>query len=272
MRDTRGTKLIGTLTALALLAGCATTSTPEAAKISPPTTLEAVGQLSPRIPFPKGYLDPKALPDSLALLPPPPAVGTAAKAADEEAFKASLATPEPRWTLAASDADLTSWAHIIASFEPIVGTSLSDGSKPNTEMLLRRSITDAALSTYKAKNYYQRERPFVENNASTCQPQDEPALRKDGSYPSGHTAIGWMLALVLTELFPGQQDAILQRGYDYGQSRVVCRAHWMSDTVSGRTISAATFARLQSDPVFQAQLALAKSELDKSELDKAQPR
>ena len=258
-----GTRLIGTLAALTLLAGCATTSAPEVAKISPPTTLAAVGQLSPSIPFPKGYLDPKALPDSLALLPPPPAAGTDSKAADEEAFKATLDAPQPRWALAASDAELNSWAHIVSSFEPIVGTSLSDGSKPHAEMLLRRSITDAALSTYEAKNHYQRVRPFVENNVSTCLPQDEPALRKDGSYPSGHTAIGWMLALVLTELFPDKQDALLQRGYDYGQSRVVCRAHWMSDTVSGRTITSATFARLHSDPVFEAQLDLARAELGK---------
>lgn len=262
LTDFRG---VTTLTAAVLLAGCATSSPPAASSVPvPPTTLEAVGALSPHIPFPKGYLDPKALPDSLALLPPPPAAGTAAKAADEEAFKAGLAAPAERQALAASDADLSSWAHIVGSFEAIVGTSLSDGSKPHTEMLLRRTISDAALSTYKAKNHYQRVRPFVENNGTTCRPQDEPSLRKDGSYPSGHTAIGWMLALALTDLVPAKQDALLQRGYDFGQSRVVCRAHWMTDTVSGRTISAATFARLQSDPTFKAQRELARAELAKA--------
>ncbi|WP_199555162.1 acid phosphatase [Sandaracinobacteroides hominis] len=255
---------IGALLALGLLAGCATTATTSVtAPPVPPTSIEAVGMLSPSIPFPKGYLDPKALPDSLALLPPPPAAGTAAKAADEEAFKAGMAAPAERQALAAADADLSSWAHIVSSFEPIVGTSLSDGSNPHTEMLLRRSIADAGVSTGKAKAHYQRVRPFVENNVGTCRPQDEPALRKDGSYPSGHTAIGWMMALVLTDLFPDKADAILQRGYDFGQSRVVCRAHWMTDTVSGRTISAATYARLQSDPTFKAQRELARAELAK---------
>lgn len=241
--------------ALGLLAGCATTSA------SPPTSPEAVGMISSSIPFPKGFLDPAALPDSLALLPPPPADGTSAKAADEEAFRAGAAAPAERQALAAADADLSSWAQIISSFEPIVGTSLSDGSKPNVEMLLRRAVTDSALSTYGAKNHYQRVRPFVQHNTGTCRPEDEASLRTDGSYPSGHTAIGWMLALVLTDLFPGQQDAILQRGYDFGQSRVVCRAHWMSDTVSGRTIAAATYARLQSDPTYEAQRDLARREV-----------
>ena len=37
---------------------------------------------------------------------------------------------------------------------------------------------------------YQRARPFVENGAPTCTPEDEADLRGNGSYPSGHTAIG----------------------------------------------------------------------------------
>lgn len=250
---------------LGLLAACATPAT-SPKTIAPPTTLEAVGMLSaaipfPTIPFPKGFLAPGDLPDSAALLPPPPADGSAAKAADEEAFQTAMAAPAERKALAASDADLSSWAHIIGSFEPIVGLSLSDGSKPNVEMLLRRAITDGAMATYGAKNRYRRARPFMEHNSGTCSPKDEPALRKDGSYPSGHTAIGWMLALVLTDLFPDKQVPLFQRGYDFGQSRVVCGVHWMSDTVSGRTIAAITYARLQSDPVFSAQRDLARKEV-----------
>ena len=56
----------------------------------------------------------------------------------------------------------------------------------------------------------------------------------------------------------------LKRGYAYGQSRVVCRAHWQSDTTAGRVMASATFARLQSDPTFAAQLGLARTEMAKS--------
>ena len=65
-----------------------------------------------------------------------------------------------------------------------------------------------------------------------------------------------MLAPVLTDLVPEKQDEILKRGFDYGQSRVVCRVHWLSDTTAGRLIASATFARLQSDPTFRVQLKL----------------
>lgn len=241
------------------LGGCATSVTQTAAAL-PPVTVEKVGVISEAIPLPRGYLAPTSLPDSLALLPPPPAAGGAAKAADEDAFRAAQGASEARFALAASDADLN-WPHVVLSFEPLVGTSLSDGTKPHTEMLLRRAMADAGLSTYKAKMHYQRVRPFVENGGGSCTPKDEEALRKDGSYPSGHTAIGWMLALVLAEVAPEHADAVLRRGYDFGVSRVVCRVHWQSDTVAGRVIASATFARLQADPVFEAQLEQARREM-----------
>jgi acid phosphatase (class A) len=128
-------------------------------------------------------------------------------------------------------------------------------------MLLQRTMIDAGLGTYKAKTHYARQRPFMVMGSETCSPQDEPALRKDGSYPSGHSSIGWAWALVLTEVAPDRTDALLQRGREFGESRVVCRAHWRSDVAAGRLVASGVVARLQSDPVFAAQLALAKNEV-----------
>src|SRR5450631_3598593 len=55
----------------------------------------------------QGYLDPKALPDSLVLIPPPPTAGSAALAADEEVAKSTFPLRgTPRFALAASDFDL----------------------------------------------------------------------------------------------------------------------------------------------------------------------
>jgi acid phosphatase (class A) len=49
-----------------------------------------------------GYLQPEALPNSLTLLPPPPVVGSAALALDEEVSRKNLALRgTPRWNLAA---------------------------------------------------------------------------------------------------------------------------------------------------------------------------
>ena len=207
----------------------------------------------------KGYLDTAALPNSLALLPAPPAADSPEYAADQAAFQATRSlSGSPRWALATTDADIHFPPDL---FSCALGVAITKEATPNLVVLLRRSLTDAGLATYTAKKHYQRERPFMVNNAGTCTPGDEPMLRKDGSYPSGHTSIGWTWALLLAEVAPEQQGPLLARGYAYGQSRVICGAHWQSDVTAGRVIASGVVARLHADPDFRAQIEAAKTEV-----------
>lgn len=211
--------------------------------------------------LPPGYLARDALPDSLALLPPPPPPGSAAFARDEEVSKAmTRAADSPRWKLAASDADLH-FPHALSAFGCALGVAPDAARTPALYRLLGRMAIDVGLSTYKAKDHYQRTRPFVAHGNGTCFPADEPMLRKDGSYPSGHSALGWGWALVLAELDPARADAILQRGRDFGQSRLVCNVHWASDVDAGRLVASATVARLHADAGFRSDLEAARMEL-----------
>ena len=86
-------------------------------------------------------------------------------------------------------------------------------------------------------------------------------LRTDGSYPSGHSALGWGWALVLAEVHPQRADALFQRGRDFGQSRLICDAHWQSDIDAGRVIASATIARLHADEAFRSDLDAARAEV-----------
>lgn len=224
-----------------------------------PSSNSGVPQLPPETP--KGYLAPADLPDSLALLPPPPAPGSAAMARDEEVSTAMARAPgTPRFNQAASDADLHP-PHVFSTFACAAGVVPDRQKTPVLLRLLGKSMIDVGLATYKAKNHYQRTRPFVAHGNATCFPPDESALRKDGSYPSGHSAIGWGSALILAEIVPSHADAILQRGRNFGQSRLVCNAHWASDVDAGRMIASATVARLHADTVFRNDLAAARREL-----------
>jgi acid phosphatase (class A) len=119
----------------------------------------------------------------------------------------------------------------------------------------------AGLSTYKAKDHYQRTRPFVAFKTASCTPDEDAKLAKDGAYPSGHSAVGWSWALVLAEVAPQRSDALLQRGRAFGQSRGICGAHWQSDIEAGRLIGAATVARLHTHAGFTAQLTAARDEV-----------
>ena len=129
--------------------------------------------------------------------------------------------------------------------------------------MLRRVLTDAALSTSATKKHYARVRPFMVNNEPNCTPDDEDYLRLDGSYPSGHTAIGWSWSLVLCELFPEKTNALLARGREFGESRIICNVHWYSDIVAGRLIGAAVAARLHADPEFKSDLKAVRREISK---------
>jgi acid phosphatase (class A) len=245
-------KIILVLWGIAVIAGCAAGHEAQSKPV-------AVPEIHPGILA--GYLQPDALPDSLALLPLPPAEGSAAKALDEEVHRESLALRgTPRWKLAAEDANLV-FTQAAGTFSCALGALITEQDTPHLYMLLRRTLADAGLSTYKAKNHYSRTRPFVLNNEPTCTPDEEEHLKKDGSYPSGHTALGWAWALILAEIAPDRADAILARGRAFGESRVVCNVHWHSDVVEGRFMGAATVARLHGDPAFGAELEAAKAEL-----------
>lgn len=235
-----------------VLTGCATG--PGASR--KPT---AVPEIAPG--FLAGYLPKSALPDSLALLPPPPAEGSAAFAADEDAYQTTRRLRDtPRWMLAVQDAklDFPDPAH---TFSCALGTAITEEHTPSLYMIMRRALVDGGMATAAAKKHYQRLRPFMAHNEPSCTPQDEPQLRKSGSYPSGHSAAGWTWALILAEVAPERSDSILQRGYAFGQSRVICGVHWQSDVTEGRVIGASAVARLHSDPVFLADLQAAKVEV-----------
>ena len=209
-----------------------------------------------------GYLDSADLPLRLALLGAPPKPGSAALARDEEARRAALALRgTAREKLAAADAEL-SFPGPAKAFSCAMGTPITEKSTPHLYTLMQRTLTDAGGSTYAGKNAYNRTRPFVAHNEGTCRKDMEPLLRTDGSWPSGHSAAGWAWGLLLAEIQPARATELMTRGLSFGQSRVICDAHWQSDVDAGRIMGAATVASLHSNPAFLADLAAAKKEVE----------
>lgn len=249
------------LAAIAVVAGCE-----GAKKRNEPA---AVPEVRPG--FLAGYLPPKDLPNARTLLPAPPAAGSAALALDEEATRNALVLRDtPRWALAAEDANLM-FPRAAGTFSCALGTAITEQDSPHLYVLLRRSLTDAGLATYSAKSHYSRARPFVVNRQPTCAPDDEARLIQDGAYPSGHSAIGWAWALILSEVAPERTDAIVARGQAFGDSRLICNVHWQSDVVQGRLVGAAVVARLHGDAAFRADLEAAKAEFAAARTAKLPP-
>ena len=228
--------------------------------------LAQAGEAQPKVTDPHfkiapGYLKQSDLPNSLMLLGPPPAMDSAALARDEEARKATIPLRNAeRWKLAHTDADLA-FPQAADNFSCAMGVRIDSKQTPRLYAMMQKMLSDFGLSTYGVKNKYNRVRPFVVHNEATCRADQEAILRGDGSYPSGHTAAGWGWALVFAQINPERTDALLKRGIEFGQSRVICDAHWQSDVDAGRIMGAATVARLQTDPDFLADLKAAKAEV-----------
>ena len=220
---------------------------------------EPVPEIAPG--FLKGYLTKEEIPNSAALVPPPPALGSAAATLDQDVAREALMLRDtPRWKVAALDAGLREGTAVTA-FSCALGVPLNAADTPHTYLMLRRVLTDAGLATGAAKREYRHARPFMMDYSPICTPALEDDLRKDGSYPSGHSSIGWAWALTLAQAAPRQADAILKRGLEFGESRLVCNVHWESDVVEGRTVGAATFAKLNANADFLRDLALARDEI-----------
>ena len=133
----------------------------------------------PRLPpgMAPGYLALDAVPDSAALLPPAPAKGSGTDARDKAAAKAALAAHStPRWTFAASDADLFS-PKATGALSCAAGFEISPQTTPKLDKLLRRTIIDFGFATYRAKQKFNRDRPFETNKRPICTPDQDAMLR-----------------------------------------------------------------------------------------------
>ena len=211
----------------------------------------------------EGYLPQKALPDSLKLVPSAPVPGSAEEHRDIDVSLKSLELRgTARWELAKKDANLH-FPEAAHTFECALGLPVDEKRTPHLYLLLRRTVADASFATYSAKDHYRRVRPFMLNRVPVCTPGKEKHLRANGSYPSGHSAIGWAWALILAEIAPAHADAILTRGRAYGYSRVVCNVHWMSDVQEGRMVAAAVVAKLHANASFIRDLEAAKKEVER---------
>jgi acid phosphatase (class A) len=249
----RGVTLLALAGLLAWFVGCR--------NVVPPATGGREGTSAAAAAKGPGYLLPEERPDSIALIPPPPAPGTPEFAADEAVYRRLSALQDTvRWQLAASDANLK-FPHAANVFACAIGIEVTEATTPRLYALLRRTVIDAGQSTYKAKEKYNRGRPFEVTGDPICVPADEQLLRNNASYPSGHASLGYVWGEVFAELLPEDAAAVRTRAYQFGQSRVVCRVHYQSDVDAGRAVGQAVIERLHQDPEFIADMAAAKVEM-----------
>jgi acid phosphatase (class A) len=209
-------------------------------------------------------LDSLQMPNAVHFLPPPPDTASAAFQYDRAQYRWGLEQRKDPVRLAIAVGDAV-WSidNICKIYSGVLGIDISRENTP----AIYRMLTLGLLTTDQAgklpKNHYMRTRPYVFFNEPTIYPSDEKWLRTNGSYPSGHTILGWSAALLLTEVAPDKADTILARGYMYGQSRVIAGYHWQSDVDAARLVASAAVARLHADKRFIKLMKKARKEYKK---------
>lgn len=209
---------------------------------------------------------PQQMPNSVFFLPPPPDTASVAfkydisqyywgKEQRKDSARVAMALRDAVWSLST----------ICTEFSLPFGMEITEKGTPAIYNFLKASIDAADQARILPKAHYMRIRPYVYFNEATIYPDDEEELRTNGSYPSGHTIRGWTAALVLSEVNPDSANALLARGYEFGQSRVIAGYHWQSDVDAARLVASAAVARMHADERFLELLEKAKNEMRKDE-------
>ena len=211
-----------------------------------------------------GYLTPGEF-DVTAALEPAPRRGDPRFDTDRKIFRATRKLEgTPRWQLATNDAKLTVPA-LLDDFSCAVGMRLTPENAPKLVALVTKAAIDTGGQTARAKEMFQRNRPFLFDRGNICQPKselfDKRHDRMSYDYPSGHTTWGWTWALILTAAVPDRAQQILARGRAYGDSRFVCGAHNESAVEAGMQSAGATMAVISAKAAYQADLAGVRDEL-----------
>lgn len=210
------------------------------------------------------YFSATEMPDMLNWYPAPPKEGSEEYVRDIKKYywgKSQRLNPE-RAAIAVRDANY-GLATIIREFSVPFDLQISWQNTPEIFKLLRDALatTDSICKLPKSK--YMRPRPFVVFNEKTLTPKDEASLRMNGSFPSGHTILGWSAALLLSEINPEAADTLLARGIMYGESRVIVGAHWQSDIEAGFQAASVAYMKLHTSDRFLRQMTAAKKEFAK---------
>ena len=159
---------------------------------------------------------------------------------------------------AQNDADMTVTG-IDKAFHSLLGINISASTTPIIYSLIETAINQARDNCLLLQSEAYRTPPYLRLRE---QAMPGTISNSQSSYPSCHAAVGWLSALVLMDVCPTKQNDILNRGREYGQSRVIAGTNWQSDVDAGQLLGGMVFASLASDPAFRELLTQARLEFN----------
>lgn len=204
----------------------------------------------------RGYLAPDARPDLTTVLAPPPEPGSPRDRANAEIFRQTRTLKgTPRWDLATADVSGDKYDH----FAKALGVRLTPDQAPVLTALLDRSGDDRSVVGL-AKDYWGTKRPYLGTDLPICEAKSDH-LAGNPDYPSGHSAHGMHIAMILAELAPQRADALYARGREFAESRFVCGSHSYSAAEAGILSGAVIYGAEQRSETFRRDMEAARAEV-----------
>ncbi len=209
------------------------------------------GALFAKAPAAAHYVSSNAL-NVETLLQPPPAPGSQQNNADIRAVLERQHTRTWKDVLRArSEVDLTP-----AAFAPVLGRWFSARRLPLTFTLLNNAAEDAEAISGPAKAHWHRRRPpYQDQSIHPVVP-----VPANASYPSGHAMRGALWATLLAKLAPDRESALIARGEQIGDDRVLAGVHFPTDVLAGRELGRAVAKHLFANRAFHADFNRARVE------------
>ena len=197
------------------------------------------------------YMELKALPELLKIMPAPPSFDSPEFGHDiiRFAWGKQQRQDSTRLAMAIADAEWDDLAKLFLQWKDAFGLAVSESETPEIYKLLTRSLATTDPMRRKTKAFYGRRRPF-EMFGESMPSHEEEDLRGEGSYPSGHSLRGWTISLLMAQIAPERANEIFRRGWDYCNSRVIVAAHWQSDVDNSRAAASIGFCALQNNEEF----------------------
>ncbi|WP_243410502.1 phosphatase PAP2 family protein [Caulobacter radicis] len=145
-------------------------------------------------------------------------------------------------------------------FAAALGVRLTPQEAPVLTALLERAGDDRSVVGV-AKTFWGTQRPYVgKDSAPTCEAKTAH-LTGNPDYPSGHSAHGEHVAMILAEVAPSRADALYARGREYAESRWICGSHTVSATEAGLQAGAVIYAAEHRSAAFRLDLEMARAEV-----------
>lgn len=189
------------------------------------------------------YLSPSSL--DMTAVPAAPAPGSRA---DLEDFETVFAWQQYRTAeqCAAARAEMShNFQVFFGAIDPFY-----DDQAPAVKGFFKNLEKDSTAAHRYFKEIYRRDRPFVrDERVKPCLP------RVAGyAYPSGHSTMARLFALVLADLVPSRADEFMARADEAALNRVIGGVHHPTDLEAGKALADALYRELRALPSFNSDM------------------